>query len=135
MRAAELAKERGARLLYAVACPFSTLLAGVLARRLCSSCGVDYNLMASRPAVEDACDVCGGKLVARDDDTPEALAARVRDYHEKTRPIVELFERKEFVARVDATDSIDEVQTEIRRQLDLPAAVGTARGQPGPHDH
>jgi adenylate kinase len=92
----------------------------VLARRLCSSCGLDYNLIASRPAVDDTCDVCGGRLVPRDDDTPEALAARVRDYHEKTRPIVELFERKEFVVHVDATRAIPEVQQEIRRHFDLP---------------
>ena len=92
----------------------------VLSRRLCSSCGLDYNLMASRPAAEETCDVCGGRLVARDDDTPEALAARVRDYHEKTRPIVELFERKEFVAHIDATKSVEDVQREIRERFDLP---------------
>jgi adenylate kinase len=92
----------------------------VLSRRLCSSCGLDYNLMASRPAAEETCDVCGGRLVARDDDTPEALAARLRDYHEKTSPIVELFERKEFVAHIDATKSVEDVQREIRERFDLP---------------
>jgi adenylate kinase len=96
----------------------------VLARRLCSNCGLDYNLMATRPAAEETCDVCGGKLVTRDDDTLEALAARLRDYHEKTTPIVELFERKEFVAHIDATRSIDEVQREIRERFDLPMPLG-----------
>jgi adenylate kinase len=92
----------------------------VLARRLCSRCGLDYNLIASRPAKPETCDVCGGQLVARPDDTPEALAARLAYYHAKTRPIVELFERKEFVAHVDATQPADAVQTEIRKQLGLP---------------
>jgi adenylate kinase len=92
----------------------------VLARRLCSRCGLDYNLIASRPAKPETCDVCGGQLVARPDDTPEALSARLADYHAKTRPIVELFERKEFVAHVDATQPADAVQTEIRKQLGLP---------------
>jgi adenylate kinase len=92
----------------------------VLARRLCSNCGLDYNLMASRPAVEERCDVCGGQLVTRPDDTAEALTARLADYHAKTRPIVELFERKEFVAHIDATHSIDDVQREIRERVDLP---------------
>ena len=49
----------------------------VLARRLCSQCGLDYNLIHHRPASPDACDVCGGKLVQREDDNPEALAARL----------------------------------------------------------
>jgi len=93
----------------------------VLARRLCSGCGLDYNLMASRPAVAETCDVCGGRLVARPDDTPEALSARLADYHEKTRPIIDLFERKEFVAHIDATHSIEEVQQEIRERFGLPA--------------
>ncbi len=65
------------------------------------------------------CDACGGKLVTREDDNPAALAARLRDYHDKTRPIIELFERKEFVARVDATLPVEEVQADIRRQLSV----------------
>jgi adenylate kinase len=94
----------------------------VLARRLCSRCGLDYNLIASRPAQPDTCDVCGGQLVTRPDDTPEALSARLADYHAKTRPIVDLFERKEFVAHVDATQPADQVHHDIRKQLNLPPA-------------
>jgi adenylate kinase len=96
------------------------VLRRVLARRLCSNCGLDYNLIAHRPKDEGRCDACGGTLVAREDDNPEALQKRVRDYHQQTKPILELFERKEFVVAVDATKPIDEVQTEIRRRLDLP---------------
>lgn len=92
----------------------------VLARRLCSNCGLDYNLIASRPARPEICDVCGGALVSRPDDTAEALAARLADYHQKTRPIIELFERKEFVAHIDATRSVEEVQAQIRQRFGLP---------------
>lgn len=96
----------------------------VLSRRLCSTCGVDYNLMASRPAVDDTCDVCHGSLVTRPDDTPDALAARLADYHEKTRPIIELFDAKETVAHIDATHSVDDVQREIRERFGLPLPAG-----------
>jgi adenylate kinase len=91
----------------------------VLARRLCDRCGLDYNLMAHRPAVPDVCDVCGGRLLARDDDNPEALAVRIREYHEHTRPVLDIFERKEYVATIDASASIDAVQHELRRRLGL----------------
>lgn len=91
----------------------------VQARRVCSECGVDFNLMAHRPREPDRCDVCGGTLVAREDDNPAALAARLRDYHEKTAPVIELFEGKEFVVRVDASQPIDAVNADIRRQLRL----------------
>jgi adenylate kinase len=89
----------------------------VLSRRLCSRCGLDYNLMSHRPAVPDACDVCGGALLARDDDTADALRARLRDYHAKTRPVLELFRAKEVVLEVDASRPAADVQTEIRRRL------------------
>ena len=93
----------------------------VLARRLCSGCGLDYNLMAHRPEVPDRCDVCGAALVAREDDHPEALAARLRDYREKTEPVIALFRRKEFVVELDATNSVETIQVELRRRLGLPA--------------
>jgi adenylate kinase len=92
----------------------------VLARRLCSQCGLDYNLIAHRPHLPDTCDVCQGALVTRDDDNPEALAVRLAEYHEETKPLIEIFERKEFVATIDATRPRDEVQDSIRRRFSLP---------------
>ena len=93
----------------------------VLSRRLCPNCGMDYNLIADRPEVEGRCDICGHELVTRADDTPEALDARLRDYHDKTRPVLELFARKEVVHAIDAQPSADEVQAAIRTSLGLPA--------------
>ncbi|MEX2625643.1 MAG: nucleoside monophosphate kinase [Ilumatobacteraceae bacterium] len=92
----------------------------VLSRRLCSQCGLDYNLIAHRPRDPDTCDVCGGRLVQRPDDKPEALRQRLDDYHRATAPVIEIFERKEYVARVDATRSRDEVFHDICRRVDLP---------------
>ncbi|MES9539812.1 nucleoside monophosphate kinase [Spirillospora sp. NPDC049024] len=92
----------------------------VLARRLCAECGMDYNLIADRPTQEGRCDVCGGKLVPREDDTEEALTERLRDFHERTDPILELFGRKEYVVTVDARPGIEEVQRTLRERLGLP---------------
>lgn len=92
----------------------------VLNRRLCTGCGMDYNLIADRPEVEGRCDICGGELVTRPDDTSEALAARLRDYHEKTRPVLDTFRRKEVVHDIDARPAPDEVQAAIRTALGLP---------------
>lgn len=89
----------------------------VLSRRLCSQCGLDFNLISHRPEVENVCDVCGGQLVSRPDDTPEALAERLKDYHEKTKPVLELFRRKELVLDIDGTRPPQEVQQDIRSQL------------------
>jgi adenylate kinase len=98
----------------------------VLSRRLCPNCGMDYNLIADRPEVEGCCDICGHELITRPDDTPEALDARLRDYNEKTRPVLELFGRKEFVHDIDARPPVEEVQAKIRAALSLPPyAAGT----------
>jgi adenylate kinase len=98
----------------------------VLARRLCSKCGLDYNLIASRPAEPEICDACGGQLVSRPDDTPQALAVRLADYHAKTLPIIELFERKEFVVHIDATRSVEEINAQIRERLGLTPQDGSS---------
>lgn len=100
--------------------PDSEVERRVLARRLCSKCGLDYNLIAHRPAVDDTCDVCGGHLVTRADDHPDALRQRLRDYHDKTAPVIELFQRKEYVVTVDATMPKQDVFTDICRRLELP---------------
>ena len=97
----------------------------VLSRRICASCGLDYNVVGRRPEESELCATCGGKLVMREDDNPEALAARLRDYHEKTQPIIELFERKECVLRIDARQTIAVIQDEIRRRL--ATSVGPTR--------
>jgi adenylate kinase len=101
--------------------PDSEIHRRVLARRLCTRCGMDYNLIAHRPRREGYCDVCGGELASREDDTEEALAARLRDYYAKTDPVLDLFRRKEFVVTVDARPDKVTVQRTIRSRLGLPA--------------
>ena len=96
----------------------------VMARRLCDSCGMDYNLIEASPREEGRCDACGGKLVQREDDTEKALAVRLRDYHSKTNPVLAIFGRKEYVVSIDARPSRDDVQRAIRTALQLPPYRG-----------
>ncbi|CAN5461472.1 adenylate kinase [soil metagenome] len=100
--------------------PDSEVERRVLSRRLCSQCGLDYNLIAHRPEIDDTCDVCGGKLVTRPDDNPEALRQRLVDYHETTKPVIDIFQRKEYVAKVDATRPKQDVFHDICHRLNLP---------------
>ena len=100
--------------------PDSEIRRRVLNRRLCVGCGINYNLIDSTPAVPGRCDACGGELTTREDDTEEALAVRLRTYHEKTNPVLDLFRRKEYVITVDARPVPEAVQAEIRQQLGQP---------------
>jgi adenylate kinase len=96
----------------------------VQGRRVCSRCGLDYNLMAHHPKRADTCDVCGGELVTREDDTEEALQNRLREYHEMIGPLLELFRRKERVVTVDARPDKETVQQAIRTALGLSTNTG-----------
>lgn len=91
-----------------------------LSRRVCNQCGLDYNLIFNKPAVANTCDVCGGKLVPRSDDTTEIIRTRLETYHIRTEPVLELFDDKELVINVDGAPPPDEVQKAIRAQLNLP---------------
>jgi adenylate kinase len=92
----------------------------VFGRRLCAKCGMDYNLIADSPHTPGRCDSCGGELVQRDDDNEQALEVRLREYHEKTNPVLDLFKRKEYVITVDARPAKEVVQQDIRTRLGLP---------------
>jgi adenylate kinase len=111
--------------------PDSEVRRRVLNRRLCANCGINYNLIDSSPKVPGRCDSCGGELVTREDDTEEALAVRLRDYHEKTNPVLDLFRRKEYVFTVDARPAPEVVQEQIRKCLGLPPYKG--EGEPAAH--
>ncbi len=99
--------------------PDQVVLERIQNRRLCSKCGLDYNLIYHRPAANGLCDICGAPLIRRPDDTDEAVKARLHDYHTKTLPILELFRRKELVVNLDGMLPADEVQREMRRRLGL----------------
>ena len=90
----------------------------MLARRLCSVCGRDYNLLSNPPKTKDACE-CGGKLVQRADDQPGPIRDRIKDYRTVTQPVVDLFKKKEKVVIVDGTQGVDKVWDDIKRGLGL----------------
>src|SRR5262245_54722109 len=99
--------------------PDRIVLERIVARRLCGGCRLDYNLIFHRPAREGVCDVCGGSLIQRGDDNEAAVRARIREYREKTQPIVDFFRRKASVIVADGTGTPDEIQADLRRQLKL----------------
>jgi adenylate kinase len=99
--------------------PDAVVVERIQARRLCERCGLDHNLIFHRPVKDGLCDVCGGRLIQRPDDNAAAVRVRLAEYHEKTRPIVDLFRQKELVIVVDGTRPPGEVHDDIRSQLKL----------------
>jgi adenylate kinase len=99
--------------------PEQVSLERALARRVCSQCGLDYNLIFHRPERKGRCDVCGGRLVSRTDDNEAALRSRLHDFTTKTRPVIELFQAKKLVHHIDGTAEKAAVAAEIRQKLGL----------------
>lgn len=70
----------------------------------------------------------GQGFTKRADDNPDALRQRLRDYHEKTAPLIDLYEKKNMLVTIDGTRSIDEIYVDIRMRLKLPVLTAVTAG-------
>lgn len=64
-----------------------TIMRRLSGRRVCGDCGASYHIDYKKPTVEGVCNVCGGKLVQRKDDSPETISERLSVYHDQTEPL------------------------------------------------
>jgi adenylate kinase len=99
------------------------VLRRIAGRRVCAKCGTNHNVIDSPPKEPNVCDLCGGRLVQRDDDTEEAVRRRLEIYEAVTAPLVDWYRERGLLATVDAAGSPDEV---TERAV---AAIGAARQQ------
>lgn len=100
--------------------PREMVMQRLTSRRVCRDCGTNY-VADGVQRLPWICDVCGGDVMHRDDDTPEAIAHRLDLYEEQTSPLIEFYQRDNRLAIVDGVASTDEV---FRR---LTEAVEAAR--------
>ena len=91
----------------------------MLARRLCLSCGIDFNLLSKRPKKEGACDSCEKELVKRNDDNEEAIKNRLALFHAETQPLKKFFDKLGLLVVIDANATIEEVDKNILDALGL----------------
>ena len=86
-------------------------------RRACLACGCTYHVVFNAPKVEDVCDVCGAKLVLRDDDKPETVKKRLDVYHEQTQPLIDFYDKEGVLVEVDGTQNLEDVFQAITKIL------------------
>lgn len=97
--------------------PEDVVIERISSRRVCGSCGRIYSV--SEPPVHDwACDTCGGDVVQRADDTPEAVTKRLAAYATETQPTIEWFSGKGLLVVVDGLGSRDEVSARLFAAVD-----------------
>ncbi len=88
--------------------PTAVVLKRLASRRVCVDCGTNYSV-SSPPSVNWTCDVCGGEVVQREDDTEDAIRRRLELYERQTAPLIEHYERAALLARVNGTGPADVV--------------------------
>jgi adenylate kinase len=69
------------------------------------------------PKNEGICDVCGSRLIVRDDDSPEVIGNRLEQYHSKTEPLAGHYREKGVLKRVGGDRAPEEVSDRIRALL------------------
>lgn len=93
--------------------PREKLIDRLSGRRTCENCGAVYHVVSDPPKVEGICDRCGGKLVQREDDTPEAIARRLALYDNSTKPLLDYYREKGVLHTVNGDQHIDNVTNDI----------------------
>ena len=78
-------------------------------RRACVGCGATYHLVYNPTKTEGVCDVCGEKLILRDDDKPETVQKRLDVYHEQTQPLIDYYKKAGCLVEMDGTLDINVV--------------------------
>ncbi len=82
-------------------------------RRVCKSCGANYNVLTLKPKVEGVCDKCGGELYQRDDDKQESILHRMDVYREQTEPLINFYKEKGKITDLDASIETDILLTKF----------------------
>ena len=85
------------------------LVERIVNRRSCSKCGEIYNLAFKAPKQDGICDICGGELTQRKDDTREIAQSRFDTYYKETAPLVDYYKKRGVLKTLDANGTIDEV--------------------------
>ena len=93
----------------------TTLLKRLTGRRVCTACGAVFNIETMKPQKEGICDKCGGELIQRTDDRPETIENRLTVYQRDTAPLIDFYERKGLLKRLDCEG---EYQMVLQRVFD-----------------
>ena len=85
--------------------PIDEIVARLGGRRTCSGCKAVFHVTGRPSRVEGVCDHCGGKLIQREDDRPEAIRVRMEAYEKSTRPLIEFYRQRGLLVSISAGDT------------------------------
>ena len=97
--------------------PTEVVLQRLAARRVCTDCGANYST-STPPKTDWICDVCGGEVVQREDDTEAAIRRRLDLYEEQTEPLIAWYLERRQLSTVDGLGDPDRVTERVIRTID-----------------
>jgi adenylate kinase len=97
--------------------PDDAIVRRITLRRTCAQCGAIYHLENEPPANDSVCDRCGAEVIARADDTEEAVRKRLEAFHRQTLPVATYYRSKSVLREVDGIGPVDEVFERIEQSL------------------
>ena len=97
--------------------PTSLVMKRLASRRVCVDCGANYSI-AAPPLVNWTCDVCGGEVVQREDDTEEAIERRLNLYEVETAPLLDYYKQRNLLVEVNGTGNPDAVTRRVVSAVD-----------------
>lgn len=97
--------------------PEEVLVGRLSGRRTCGKCGAIWHVENRPTKVEGICDACGGELVQRSDDRPEAIGKRLEVYRSQTAPLLAYYGDRGVLREVDANRSPDVVFQELLERM------------------
>jgi adenylate kinase len=129
---ADLLAPRGLEVVINLVVDTEIVLKRLASRRVCDDCGANYSV-EQPPKTEWVCDICGGEVVQREDDTEAAIRRRLELYERETAPLIAWYEAQGILANVDGLGGPDEVAMRSVRVVDEARERGLvdAARQPG----
>ena len=88
-------------------------------RRTCKECGASYHIEYNPPKVEGVCDVCGGELYQRPDESEDAVKVRLDTYEKQTSPLIDYYTMKGQITNINGDQSMEDVFKDIKASLEV----------------
>lgn len=91
----------------------------ITGRFSCAKCGAGYHEEFQKPKVDGVCDACGStEFSRRADDNAETVRERLKAYHAQTAPIIDYYDSRGLLRRVDGMEPIDNVTSQLKAAID-----------------
>lgn len=98
--------------------PEEELMKRMTGRRVCRQCGAPYHIVNMPPKTEGVCDICGGEVCQRADDTEETVRNRLHVYADQTLPLVGYYAETGKLIPIESEGKPKDVFEAIRTKLE-----------------